>query len=138
MNDFGESIIQTAFPQISKFISSDKAKGEDRASSKVSDIEDRGTPNRRSSQNSVNSEMISDSLDAIEDRIKTGNIILVSQLEQQTQTNKLLGQLIGNGSGMGGNGSGSSGGSGGGSSILGEIGDALGLNAVANFLTPDL
>jgi hypothetical protein len=116
-----ENMTKTAFPQLSKFMdfSREKMKNEDKASDSISSSEDDiGTPNKRrrksASADMIGGEMVLDSLTAIDERLKVQSIVLVSQLEQQTITNQLLGRLAAGGGGFGAGGGGSGGGSGGG------------------------
>jgi hypothetical protein len=112
-NEGMENIVSTAFPQLSKFVSFDRDKqnDEDKAASSVSETEnENGTPNRRrrASQNTVAAEMVVDGLDAIDQRLRTQSIVLVSSLEQQTITNQFLSRIVDGGAGGVGNGSGGS------------------------------
>jgi hypothetical protein len=134
-----ESMTKTAFPQLSKFMdfSREKMKNEDKTSDSISSSEDDiGTPNKRrrksASADTVANEMVLDSLGAIDERLKVQSIVLVSQLEQQTITNQLLGRLAAGGGGFGAVGGGSGGGSGGG--VADAALEAAGGASIGNFI----
>jgi hypothetical protein len=131
-NEFSKSLAQTAFPQLSKFMSFDSSKkqDEDRASKSVDDQEEEDTPRRRANKsvNAVANEMVLDALGGIDERLKIQSIVLVSQLEQQTLTNQLLNRLASDGSGFGG------GGAGGGNKVVNAVEDAVGGAAIWNFV----
>jgi hypothetical protein len=129
-NEFSKSLAQTAFPQLSKFMSFDTSKkqDEDRASKSVDDQESADRP-RSSSNKSVNAvanEMVLDALGGIDERLKVQSIVLVSQLEQQTLTNQLLNRLATEGGGFGGGGNSRPGnGGGGGPGLFDAVGSYI-------------
>jgi hypothetical protein len=74
LQEFGNDIIKTSFPQISSFLA-DKKADEDKASSKISDTEDKPSSSRRGNSSSVANEMVLDSLGAIDERLKVQSIV---------------------------------------------------------------
>jgi hypothetical protein len=131
-NEGLKNVASTAFPQLSKFMSFDgnKKKDEDKASDSVDEQEEEDTPRKRNkkSVNAVANEMVLDALGGIDERLKVQSIVLVSQLEQQTITNQLLGRLALSGGGAGGAG-GTSGGS-----VTDAVVEAVGGASMVNFI----
>ncbi len=120
--------VSTSFPALKAF-SGDGRQNEERATATADNAEN--NLGRNSSQNSIVSEQLLDSLDNIEQRLKSQGVVLQSSLEQATQTNQLLNRIAGSAGGVGGNGGSIGGGVGDG--IIGGIIGAVG-GAVVNFI----
>lgn len=124
-------VAKVAFPTLGKLMDFSKKKDEDKATDSADDAEDDiAAPKKRkkATVNAVANEMVLDSLEAIDERLKVQSIVLVSQLEQQTITNQLLNRLAASGTGMGG------GSSSGGSSVLDTVTEAVGGASIGNFI----
>jgi hypothetical protein len=127
--------VTQTFAPLAKFFSDVKRDDAAKANESMNANESR-TPNG-SSQNSLGNELILTSLDAIEDRLKTQSIVLVSSLEQQTKTVQLLERMTATRSEGGSAGGGHGGGGNGGgwlSTALHAAEDYLGVKALGSFL----